>query len=279
MQVFEFNGIRFAKYQQYVFDDITGLDEGEVATQTGQYLEQDGVDILSAYYEPRIVTLSGHILADNDMELYTLRRQLTKACNGKTKSLLKYSDGYRTYFSEAIAELPQFGKRLGNSGKTALPFSVNFYLYNFYWKDDSKNIEHIFKATNHLGNSFMFPLVFTTLTTISNVINGGDVECPLTIKITGRGAAVGDDGFNVINNTTGRFIKVEHNITDGEVVTIDTQELTITSNISGNILHKITSDSTLDLKLKLGINEIECLNYASNEIFVTAEYYDMFVGV
>jgi len=273
MRRFEFNGITFAKYQKYIFSTAEGLAEGSTLTQTANYLDQDGTDILTAYYEPRIVTLNGFILASNDTELYTLRKHLVSACNGKTKGILRYINGNKAYISEAVAELPQFGVKL----KHSMPFSINFNLYNFYWKNDYKNIDYIFKLTNNIKGTFEFPFVFTTMTTVANVVNDGDVDCPLIIKITGIGSGTG--GFEVRNNTTGKYIKLDYNLADGEVITIDTQELTITSSIAGNILHKITSDSTLDLKLAVGVNEIEGINYADNEIAITAEHHNLYVGV
>lgn len=276
MQIFEFNGITFANYQKFVFGSIEGLNEGDVTQQTEQYLEQDGVDILSSYYEPRTVTLKGHILAENEVELYDLRQKLTRACNSKTKGTLRYGNGLKTYFSEAVAELPQYGGAIANKG---LPFSIDFTLYNFFWKDDYKRIDNVLKLVNHIDDSFTFPLQFTTLTTIATVTNSGDVPCPLIIKILGIGGTVGAEGFTMINNTTGQFITLTYNIIDDEVVTIDTQELTIVSSLNGNILHKITNDSDIDMKLVLGPNLIEGINSAGNQIIITTEHYDMYVGV
>jgi len=272
---FEFNGITFAKYQKFIFSTVDGLNEGETSYQTASYLEQDGQDILTSYYEPRKVTLNGYILADSDVELYALRRQLVNACNGKAKDTLTYNDGHNTYFSEAIAELPQFGIKTG----FGLPFIVYFNLYNFYWKAQDIYINNVFQRTNHLSTLFTLPLIITTRTNKSIVINDGDVSCSMIIKITGKGTTAGVDGFKVINNTTGNFIRIAYNIADSEVVTIDTQEITITSSVNGNILHKVTNDSKLDLKLMPGTNEIEGINYASNYISIVAEHYNLYVGV
>ena len=47
---------------------------------------------------------------------------MARILNGKAKGILKYSNGFNRYFSEAVADLPQFGERVQN----ILPFVVDF---------------------------------------------------------------------------------------------------------------------------------------------------------
>lgn len=67
---------------------------------------------------------------------------------------------------------------------------------------------------------------------------------------------------------------------------MDTDNISVTSSVSGNILNKVQFDADddyetdLSLSLAPGKNELECINYdRSRTIAVVVRYYNMFVGV
>ena len=123
--------ITFGLVSKYVCSTVTGINEGTVNRRKINYIDTDGADYTDDLYEERIIVIEGYIQSGSRKELNDLRAKLTQICNGKNRGKLIYENGNRRYFTEAIAELPEFGER---TGRVQL-FSCKFIAYRFFWKD------------------------------------------------------------------------------------------------------------------------------------------------
>lgn len=269
--------IRFGN--QYMITKIEGLNEGGVNWQEYTYIDTDGAEYDNGLYDPRTVTISGYIRANGKNALHSNRAKLTQIINGKNKGILHYKTGSRQYFTEAIPELPEFGSPIQNF----MPFVIYFKLYRFYWKEESGNMRDIWKREGKIKSVFSFPLVMTVRTNESTLYNGGDVAAPIIIRIYGGLTSAAstlsiDMGLTIVNKTTGKYIELEYDISKNEVITIDTDKATVISSINGNILHKMTEQSTF-FKLQCGENVIEVLNHSGTQVVAIAEFYNLLVGV
>lgn len=269
--------IRFGS--QYMITKIEGLNEGGVSWQEYTYIDTDGAEYDNGLYEPRTLTVTGYIRANDRNALHSSRAGLTRIINGKNKGILHYKTGGRQYFTEAIPELPEFG----SPSQNFMPFVIYFKLYKFYWKEESGNTRDIWKREDKIKSNFSFPLVMTVRTNESVLFNGGDVPAPVIIKIYGGlTSAVStlniDTGITVTNKTTGEYLELEYDISENEVITIDTDKAAVVSSLNGNILHKMTEQSTF-FKLQCGENIIEVTNHSNTQAVAIAEFYNLLVGV
>lgn len=272
--------IQFGWGFPFVFDKPEGMNEADTNRQeTGGY-DEDGTEYEYPTYSPRLVTLPGSFRSSNKAGLYSMRADMVRIMNGKDKGRLYYYNGYKEYFSEAVADIPQFGQRMQN----VMMFTCYFNLYRFYWKEAKPTKNNLFYRENHIKGTFQFPFVFTTRYSKGNLINLGDVEADWKITITATSnqtlqTLFLNTGLEIKNNTTGETMLLEYDMTDGEVITIDTENAKVTSSINGNILYALSGSSTF-FKLKQGKNEIEATNYnTSIPVYINSEFYNRYLGV
>jgi hypothetical protein len=188
---------------------------------------------------------------------------------------LKYCNDYGEYFSECVADLPQYGKRITSK----LPFKVTFNLYNVFWKSAKKYSYNVSERVNLLSSPFIFDanvdsgkIAFTSRTNSVNMVNNGDVNAPviITATCTGSGNAI------KISKSESVFIELNYNFVSGETITINTENMTIESNLNGNIIKYLSNDSTF-FTLDFGVNNISAA--IDQPVVVKAEFYNRFVGV
>jgi hypothetical protein len=272
VKIIEFNGIVFSSKSKYIFHKFE-TNTGDTEYQASSYINQDGIDIRNITYTQRVVKLEGHILANTKVEFDELKKALIKACNGKTKANLYYTNDYEKYYSECIADIPQFGEYM----YTVQPFSITFTLYNFYWKSLKTFNYDVFKRTDLVIGTFTLPCVFTSRVNTAEIINGGDVEDESVIKITNLSSSA-EAEIQIKNNTTSEFIKLNYEMSEGEVITINTEDMTIKNQSGTNLIKYITNDSIF-FKLILGINAIEVLNGGNSDITAQLTFNQKYVGV
>jgi hypothetical protein len=272
VKIIEFNGIEFSNQSKYIFHKFEP-NEGETEYQTSSYINQDGIDIRNITYAQRVIKLDGHILANTKVEFDEFKKALIKACNGKTKANLYYTNDYDKYYSECIADIPQFGDYM----YTVQPFSITFTLYNFYWKNVNTLNFEIFKRTDLVIDKFTLPCIFTDRTNKADITNNGDVEAESIITITNLSSSA-DTEIEIKNNTTSEFIKLNYEMSANEVITINTENMTIKNQSGTNLIKYITNDSIF-FKLIIGINEIEVLNGNNADITAVLSFNEKYIGV
>ena len=119
----------------------------------------------------------------------------------------------------------------------------------------------------------------------SEITIQGDVSIYPVIRIQnnsgGTTELLTDYGLEIVNNTTGCRIFLDYKTDPGEVVTIDLPNRRVVSSKNGNIAQHLSDDTILeDFVLELGTNEIEAINYNTNEdISVVMEYSNQYAMV
>lgn len=271
----------------YMLTSIEGTGGGGLYKTVAQYLNTDGAETLDVLYEPRSITIKGYIRARNAAEMYGLRKEMLRILNGKAKGILEYHCATGTYQTEAELEsLPDWG----TPSQTFLLFTVYLTANKFYWKSISKKEQTLIKDGKKLKTTFTLPCVFSIRSAVSDVWNQGEVSTPLVIEIYASQGQTNllstENGIEIINHTTGKHIMINPEMQSGETVRVDTDNISVTSSVSGNILNKVQFDADddyetdLSLSLAPGKNELECINYdRSRTIAVVVRYYNMFVGV
>lgn len=277
------NKIDFRLGGKYWLEKVEGLNEGSVTRREDEYIDTDGLEYGDELYEPRTVTLYGFIQATSRKELFQLRQKMARILNGKAKGILKYSNGFNRYFSEAVADLPQFGERVQN----ILPFVVDFNLYRFYWKDDYRYDTQVFSRSDKLLGRFTFAsltdkIIVSEVIPSGTLVNSGDIKTDLIIRVKGTktpSQTSANKGFKITNEATGEYIQLAYNISNGETVTIDTRECTITSSNGTNLMNCLHVDSTF-FRLECGANRLtgSLLNPYLG-ISIETEHYNMRIGV
>ena len=282
MEQFEFitdkGRVVFGWGSPYPFSSAEGVCEGSVTRQTLSYPDMDGCDYGEMLYEPRIVTINGYIYAPSRRELPRLRAELTRMCNGKDKGTLKYFNGYRSYQAEAVGELPKFSAGTG----AVLPFVCNFELFQFYWSSDRETIASAYQRVDKLRDTVQFPCVLTERVSAPAVLNQGDVQADMVILIRCSAVKEGeysDTRLDIVNQDTGAHIALDYDIRQGETITIDTEACTVTSDLAGNMLHRMNETSDF-FKLAPGHNLIKTVDYSTaKSVSVEIHYREKFVGV
>lgn len=258
-------------FGKYMYTSVTGLNDGTITRQSNQYANMDGVEYTESLYEPRFVTVSGYIRANNREEVLKLRQNMVNILNGKDAGRLVYCTGNHKYFAEAIPDLPVFGNLIQN----ILPFTLYFNLPKFYWMDAKEAKEYILNIEPSLIFPVTFPTAFSSVTNRKTVVNSGQTGADMVITIT----CVNDtDGvITISNNTTGKYIKISHNMVRGEVITIDTAKYAVISNVSGNILHKVSDGDFF--KLACGANDLQVSGVYGGDVSAAVLFNNSYVGV
>lgn len=119
----------------------------------------------------------------------------------------------------------------------------------------------VFSRSSLLSSPFVFPTSFSKRNMFCNANNGGDMETEPVFVLSKpkESAVVEGDNVVITNRTTGTSVLLEHTMQPGEEITINIQERTIVSSLSGNIINKISLDTILsDFLLVPGNNTISC---------------------
>ena len=269
MRYFKFEDItiRSNTGKGYLLTEKPNTEFGDVNKNELNYIDTDGSTIKDVYFQPRSIDINGHILADSQSELESLKRKLICACNPKNDVGLTYFNGAGKYYALAKpTSLPDFGEqRCWN-----IEFIVYFTIPRFYWLSEGEIQNNVFARNNILKTPFEFPTLFTERTNTAIIVNDGDVEtpCVFDIYLSDAVSARSAQSIKIINNSTNKYIELFHSIQQGEIITINTEDATITSNLNGNLITEVTPDSIF-FTLARGANDIEAVLSNTNAVVVS----------
>ncbi|MEF2247751.1 phage tail family protein [Paenibacillus sp. IITD108] len=269
--------ILFENAKPFLLSQIDGLGAVTAELHKTRSPFQDGSSISRVQIPDRPITLQGAIIASSQEELYELRRFMSRVLNPKLGGRLIYTNDYRSYGAEAIADDgPVWGERhVYNQMFTVslicpLPFLLDVY-------EQSEVI------TTWLGG-ISFRLVLPTRFAMRgpkriNVINNGDVETPIRIEFRGPAS-----NPIVTNETTGEYIQVNRILTRNDTLVITTEfgnkRVEIVDDNGGrtNVLNWISLGSSF-WQLQLGDNIV---SYASDDEIesatVSLSYRNRYMG-
>ncbi len=138
-------------------------------------------------------------------------------------------------------------------------FTVQFQADYPYFTDYHTTSHAIVGYRNLVTDTFTLPCVFTETVREGEVHNSGDLIAYPVITITSSAEPEEEDTtLSLVNETTGAFIKVQHVLQKDEVITMDLNERSVISSISGNLSSKVTDDTVLSgFYFDVGTNKIK----------------------
>ena len=238
----------------YLLTERPNTETGSVTQNIHNYVDMDGAEYSDIFFAPRTFEIKGAILFDNTAEKLALKRKLIAECNPKAKINLSYFNGREYYCAPAIAmALPEFGEEMNG----VLPFMISICLPGFYWLSANEIKNNIYKRTNTLKSPFILPMVFSERINQARINNNGEVATYPIFNITCN-EDIGATGITIKNNTTQKHITIDYAAEQGETITVNHEEATVTSSTNGNIIKYVTADSDF-FTLEPGLNEIESM--------------------
>ena len=249
---------------------IEGLGNVEKVVSTATYYGQAGVQTLNAIDGARTITVSGDLLLTSRaqyatmMSILSLAGVLTVELDNDTKRLIDIA-----YTSVTPSD---------NHGKWRT-YVIQFHADNPYFYGDTETEIVIYGAgTKYIDAAFLFPHEFSegNNTTISY---SGDADCePEKIYIVAVGTVDvlqgGGKGIEITNTTSGASIRLDYEIKDGEIITIDVAQRTIKNQYGDDLMQYLDPETFIDgFKLVFGTNQLYINSYQTNvDMTVTMVY-------
>ncbi len=240
----------------YKIRAIDGLGLSGKAYTTVSYAGVAGQETVLCTPNARTITIAGDILGYDSLQ-YRISRAL---------AVFDAPCVMRVYFGNRRRKITcnQASFELGERDRQYARFTLQLVCDNPYFSAFDEAVEQVYHAYNLLGESFTLPTMFSRRVTRCDVDNPGDQQTEPVISIQYRGDTghtKTEEGIVVQNYTTGQRIKLACTVEEDETITIDIPDRTVTSNINGNLLGKLTSESYLsDFWLSPGVNDVGVTN-------------------
>lgn len=260
-----------------------GLNNVRVTASAGAY--QQGESVLNLQREKRTVQATLHLMAQSRQEMYRLRSELcgilspALAFDGERRARLIYQNDYGTWWTWAV---PQNGLNWGKRILDMQPsVTVDFVCESPYWFGQTSAAV----LTGTLGGLVLpvtLPFSLGKRSTEISLLNQGQTEAPVTIRMTGSGETP-----VLTNLRSGASLSLVQPLPEGDMLTLCTEpgslRATVThgdgSTENGFGLLDPTS-SLLAFQLLPGMNT---LHYRSREetarTLVRVEWNDCYEGV
>lgn len=230
-----------------VIKSVTGLGILEKHYEYICYYSMDGKTTINSYFPSRIITLSCDIYNSNKPLMKKIMKTLY--CEG----LLTVMD---LHWQRCIKYKPlsfEFGEKHG----TIQSFAFQIECDNPYFTDVFYTQKDIYSRTKNITSPFTLPTVFSSRTYKSIILNNGDAVVYPKILIKPSSQADASGTYTLTNITTGNSITLNLSLSSGEIITVDVEERTITSNVKGNVINSLSDGAMSKFYLDTGKNEIE----------------------
>ena len=261
----------------FVLSSIDGLGDVDAEIQSQKAPNQDGNTFLYSNLETRHISMGITILGTDVLKR---RKEIASVFNPKLGvGVLRYENKNELKEIKAIPEhVPSFPS--GDSrGRVYQSCLIDLVCPNPYWQSQRIKADPIFEPLFKFPFSGKFRMGYQRERQI--ILNDGDVSTPLYIELFGPAVAP-----KITNETTGEFIRVNRELSEGEHLRINTargrQKSVIHVDANGtetNAFHWIDLDSTF-FQLELGENT---LVYSADSNIqgatVNIEYRNLYVGV
>lgn len=249
--------------------DASGLGLVEKSFQVVSYAMTAGQITLNEKAAARHITLRGDCCG-SQAEVSRGIRILNQ------KGKISIFSGSRTrcieaYCSHFEMDKPKHGLRT---------FIIQFTADDPYFESAEPTDCALYSREDLISGSFTLPCVFTKRITDCVVCNNGDVrsEPVFTIMCKTVGENAQQHGFSIQNHTTGHGIKLEYDLSNNEMITIDIAKRQIVSNLQtednydGNLIYYLSEDSFLHaMFMEVGENYFSTVNYSGADMIVRCE--------
>ena len=234
------------------FINITKMNGFELPApdyETVKYVGENGVTTTGKTDLPRTLTISGDLMG-GQLEIMNVLKALY-------------------YPGELYCDFGQIKRKIACKCTNLEDIErhqncgINGFTFQFqadypYFNDFYDTQTNLARYVNHVSNSFVLPCVFTEKLNEGIAYNSGDKITYPVICLRGESdGSLTSATLTITNVTSGKSIKIEHSLQNGEEVTFDLNTRRIKSNISGNITKKITDDTVLhEFFLEKGENKL-----------------------
>jgi len=251
--------IKLGNQAPYFLESIDGVGEVPVALESQKAPKQDGSTFIDNTLDNRAVSIEGTIITKGDPAAVLMaRRKMQKVLNPKLGSVaVTYHQGNQVKEITGIAETtPVFPGGSGSKGLYYQKFLLHLICHEPFWLDPYFESREMSYLMGGIQFRLMLPTMFSYRGFKRRAINGGDVATPVEIEF--KGPAVNP---TVSNLTTGEFIRVNRELAEDDVLTVNTAFGKKHVKINGqNAFNYIDLDSVF-WKLAPGEN---ALSYESN---------------
>lgn len=237
------NNIELTNSRNYAIFEISGLHPPNAIISTDSLAIYDGEKFTSSKADKRTINIQFGILKNAE----TNRIALYKIIKTKQYIRLNYKNNIRDIFIEGYVESMIIDYH-------AVPqlVTVSILCPRPYFNDATELISEM----SALVKKFTFPFAIEKANKIPfgyiedvseiNVINNGDIQTNMIIKIQSSGEVINP---TIFNRETGDFFRLNFTMQTGDVITIDTNQGQKSVNLyrSGediNIFNSISRDST-----------------------------------
>ncbi len=203
----------------YVYLTSSGFGGGGCDVQTVKGPYQHGATFLGALLVPRTISLTFAIIAQSTEDLYQRRRTVAAAFSPAAgEGRLVWIQGERSFSLRCVvgSASPAFPQGRQSAGPTWQTVTVDLIASDPCWFEDARE-QHLQGLTGGLAFPVAFPAHFAFVSPIVTIDNPGDIESPVTIRVTGP-------ALNpvITNVTTGEQIGLTLDLAPGEWVEIRT---------------------------------------------------------
>ena len=203
----------------YVYLTSSGFGGPGCDVQTVQAPYQHGSTFLAALLVPRSLSLTFMIRAQDTEDLYARRRAITRAFSPAAgEGRLVWIQGERSFSLRCVvgSASPAFPQGRQSTGPTWQTVTVDLTASDPCWFEDAHE-QHLQGLTGGLVLPMSFPAHFAFVSPTVTIDNPGDVESPVTIRVTGPALNPA-----LANATTGEQIGLTLDLAPGEWVEIRT---------------------------------------------------------
>lgn len=263
----------------YFIDSLTGLGEtdAQIQSQTAPY--QDGETYIDTLLQPRHPAIEGSIIETDESKIAQYRREILRVCNPKfgVGKITVNSNGVTKEINGVLEGTPFFADR--NNEEFYQSFIINWKCPNPYWRSPNDTSKPLQAYVGNFTLPFTLPFELGTSGSRTTLYNEGDVPAPIRIDIQGPVT-----NPQIINKTTGAWLRVNRSIAADEILHIDTTEGRKRVEIyRGNNVYQafgyLDHDSAW-ITLEIGENIIEHIADAGDRnSLVAVTWNSQFVGI
>lgn len=202
----------------YLIESLEGIGEIDADLQSQKAPYQDGDTHIDTLLQPRFIDLQGSIATCDFVKIREHRRRIASICNPKLglgKITLEL-DGDKKEIMGVLDGSPVLPERGQDPWQS---FAITWKCPNPYWQSIELTTEPLAAFIPKFTFPFSFPVKFGERGSQATLINDGDVPAPIEIEFNGPAT-----NPEVRNLTTGEFIRVRREISDGEKLIINTSE-------------------------------------------------------
>lgn len=246
----------------FLIESLTGIGEVDADIQSQQSPYQDGDNYIDTLLQPRFIELEGSITERNFGSIREMRRYILRVCNPKLglgKITLEL-DGDKKEILGVLDGSPVLPERARDIWQK---FMITWKCPDPYWHNPNQTSKPLQSYVGNFTLPFTLPFELGVSGSRTVLHNDGDVPAPVTIDIHGP-----TTNPQVINRTTGEYIRINRSIADDEILHVNTasgqQRVEIRRGDSVEQGFGYLDHESEMFSLEIGENEIEHIADAGN---------------